>query len=134
MQRRLLLLAGVGAAVLLVAASATATTKVSGSANGSSLAAAPFAESWANVPRTPAARKAKTVLVFGAEQDITGFNTLNADESALWAQRRRDAGDLGPQGVLIGVQGVETGDVLLGAEDDDVLRLAGCGRPRHVRP
>ena len=74
MQRRLWLLAGVGAAVLLVAASATATTKVAGSAKGSTLAAAPFAQSWANVPRTPAARKAKSVLVFGAEQDITGFN------------------------------------------------------------
>jgi len=86
MQRRLWLLAGVGAAVLLVAASATATTKVAGSAKGSTLAAAPFAESWANVPRTPAARKAKSVLVFGAEQDITGFNVLNADENALWAQ------------------------------------------------
>jgi peptide/nickel transport system substrate-binding protein len=86
MQRRLWLLAGVGAAVLLIAASATATTKVAGSANGSTLAAAPFAESWANVPRTPAARKAKDVVVFGAEQDITGFNTLNADENALWAQ------------------------------------------------
>jgi len=86
MQRRLWLLAGVGAAVLLVAASATATTKVAGSAKGSTLAAAPFAQSWANVPRTPAARKAKSVLVFGAEQDITGFNVLNADENALWAQ------------------------------------------------
>jgi peptide/nickel transport system substrate-binding protein len=86
MQRRLWLLAGVGAAVLLVAASATATTKVAGSAKSSTLAAAPFAQSWANVPRTPAARKAKSVLVFGAEQDITGFNVLNADENALWAQ------------------------------------------------
>jgi len=86
MQRRLWLLAGVGAAVLLIAASATATTKVAGSAKGSTLAAAPFAQSWANVPRTPAARKAKSVLVFGAEQDITGFNVLNADENALWAQ------------------------------------------------
>ena len=86
MQRRLWLLAGVGAAVLMIAASATATTKVAGSAKSSSLAAAPFAQSWANVPRTPAARKAKSVLVFGAEQDITGFNVLDADENALWAQ------------------------------------------------
>ena len=50
------------------------------------MAAAPFAQSWANVPRTTAGRKAKDVVVFGAEQDITGFNTLNADENALWAQ------------------------------------------------
>jgi peptide/nickel transport system substrate-binding protein len=37
------------------------------------------------VPRTSAARKAKSVLVFGAEQDITGFNVLNADQNALWS-------------------------------------------------
>ena len=75
MHRRLWLLAGAAAAVLLLAASATATTKVAGSARGSTLAAAPFAQSWAQVPRTPAGRKAKSVLVFGMEQDIVGFNT-----------------------------------------------------------
>ncbi|MHB8649721.1 MAG: peptide ABC transporter substrate-binding protein [Gaiellaceae bacterium] len=86
MHRRLWLLAGAGAAVLLLAASASATTKVAaGSARASTLAAAPFAQAWANVPRTPAARKAKSTLVFGMEQDITGFNLAQADETAYWA-------------------------------------------------
>jgi peptide/nickel transport system substrate-binding protein len=85
MQRRLWLLAGAGAAVLMIAASATATTKVAGSAKSSTLAAAPFAQSWANVPRTQAGRKAKSVLVFGMEQDVSGFNTAQADQNAYWA-------------------------------------------------
>ncbi len=85
MHRRLWLLAGVGAAVVVLAASATATTKVAGSAKASSFAAAPFAQAWANVPRTTAARKAKDVLVFGGEQDPAGFNGLQADQSSYWA-------------------------------------------------
>ncbi|HMH59577.1 MAG TPA: peptide ABC transporter substrate-binding protein [Galbitalea sp.] len=85
MQRRLWLLAGAGAAVLMIAASATATTKVAGSAKGSTLAAAPFAQAWANVPKTAAARKAKSVLVFGMEQDVTGFNTGEESQNAYWA-------------------------------------------------
>jgi len=63
---------------MLLAASATATTKVAGSARGAESAAAPFAQSWAQVPRTTAGRKAKSVLVFGVEQDINGFNTVLA--------------------------------------------------------
>ena len=78
MHRRLWLLAGAAAAVMLLAASATATTKVAGSARGAQSAAAPFAESWAKVPQTTAGRKAKSVLVFGVEQDINGFNTVLA--------------------------------------------------------
>src|SRR5581483_8521985 len=39
------------------------------------LRAAPFAQSWAQVPQTTAGRAAKSVLVFGEEQDINGFNT-----------------------------------------------------------
>src|SRR4051794_37898929 len=67
---------GSGAAILAVATSATATTKVAGSAQAADAtpAAAPFAQAWANVPRSQAARKAKDVLVFGQEQDIVGFN------------------------------------------------------------
>ena len=75
MHRRLWLLAGVAAAVLLLTASATATTEVAGSAKGAESSAAPFAQAWANVPRTTAGRKARSVLVFGVEQDINGFNT-----------------------------------------------------------
>src|SRR5471032_1947153 len=87
MHRRLWLFAGAGAAVLLLAASATATTKVvSGThASGATPAAAPFAQSWANVPRTTAARKAKSVVVFGMEQDVDGFNTALTCCNEFWA-------------------------------------------------
>lgn len=87
MHRRLWLFAGAAAAVLLLAASATATTKVvsSARASGATPAAAPFAQAWANVPRTTAARKAKSVVVFGMEQDIDGFNTVLTCCNAFWA-------------------------------------------------
>jgi len=86
MHRRLWLLAGAALAVLLVAATATATTKVAGKASaGAQSAAAPFAESWAQVPRTPAGRKAKDTLVFGQEQDIVGFNTALTCCNQFWA-------------------------------------------------
>jgi peptide/nickel transport system substrate-binding protein len=82
MHRRLWLLAGAALALLVVGATASASTRV---ATAPKLAAAPFAQSWANVPRTPAARKAKSVLVFGMEQDVTGFNTGQTDQNAYWA-------------------------------------------------
>jgi peptide/nickel transport system substrate-binding protein len=85
MQRRLWLLVGAAAAVMVLAISATATTKVAGSKHGATLAAAPFAEAWANVPRTTAGRKAKDVLVFGGEQDPAGFNGLQATQASFWA-------------------------------------------------
>jgi len=75
MHRKLWLLAGAAVTVLLVAASATATTKVASSAKGAESAAAPFSQAWAQVPQTTAGRKAKSILVFGIEQDINGFNT-----------------------------------------------------------
>src|SRR5438105_3036242 len=74
MHKRLWLLVGAAAAILIVATSATATTKVAGSAKGAESAAAPFSQSWAQVPRTTAGRRAKSILVFGEEQDINGFN------------------------------------------------------------
>src|SRR3954470_8449693 len=86
MQRRLWLLVGAAIAVMVLAISATATTKVAGSKHGATLAAAPFAEAWANVPRTAAGRKAKDVLVFGGEQDPAGFNTNQATQNSFWAQ------------------------------------------------
>jgi peptide/nickel transport system substrate-binding protein len=85
MHRRLWLLAGAAVAVLLVAATATATNKATEKAAGAESSAAPFAQSWANVPRTPAARKAKDVLVFGQEQDIVGFNTNLTCCNQFWA-------------------------------------------------
>src|ERR1700709_1862932 len=82
MQKRLGLFVGVALALLAMAASAGATSHV---ATAHKLAAAPFAQAWANVPRTPAARKAKSVLVFGMEQDVTGFNTGEESQNAYWA-------------------------------------------------
>src|SRR3954469_14056076 len=111
MHRRLWLLAGVGAAVLLLAASATATTKSASSARGATLSAAPFAQSWANVPRTPAARKAKSVLVFGAEQDVVGFNTALASENAFW-------------GVVMGGTPIIRGEYIIDDQANYLLDLA----------
>jgi peptide/nickel transport system substrate-binding protein len=87
MHRRLWLIAGMVLAVMIVATTATATTKVAGSARvaDSAPAAAPFAQSWAAVPRTMAARKAKDIVVFGQEQDIVGFNTNLTCCNQFWA-------------------------------------------------
>jgi ABC-type transport system substrate-binding protein len=87
MHKRLWLLVGAAAAVLLLAASATAKTKVAGTAAvaDGTPAAAPFAQAWAQVPRTTAGRKAANVVVFGAEQDIDGFNTNLSCCNELWA-------------------------------------------------
>jgi len=82
MHRRLWLLAGTAATVLLLGASATAAH---GSAATTTPAAAPFAESWARVPTTEAARRAKDTLVFGMEQDIDGFNTNLTCCNEFWA-------------------------------------------------
>jgi len=72
------LLGGAAAVVLVAAVSANAMTKLSDSARGAESSAAPFNQAWAQVPRTTAGRKAKSILVFGVEQDITGFNTFLA--------------------------------------------------------
>jgi ABC-type transport system substrate-binding protein len=87
MHKRLWLLVGAAAAVLLLAASASAKTKVAGTAAvaDGTPAAAPFAQAWAQVPRTTAGRKAANVVVFGAEQDIDGFNTNLSCCNELWA-------------------------------------------------
>ena len=85
MLRRLWLLAGGAAVVLMLAASATATTKSGGSQHATKLAAAPFAQSWANTPRTVAGRKAKDTVVIADEQDPSGFNVYQATQSSAWA-------------------------------------------------
>jgi len=82
MTRRLWLVAVTVFAVLAVVGTASGSGRSSHTAR---LAAAPFAKSWANVPRTTAARKAKSTLVFGMEQDITGFNTTEESQSSFWA-------------------------------------------------
>jgi len=85
MHKRLWLLAVAAVAVLLLAASATARTTSSGSVHAASLKAAPFAESWAQTPRTVAGRKAKDVVVIADEQDPSGFNVYQATQSSAWA-------------------------------------------------
>jgi len=85
MHRRLWLIAGMGAVVVALTASASAGAKVAAPSASASPAAAPFAFAWANVPRTPAARKASSVLVFGMEQDSDGFNLAEADETEYWS-------------------------------------------------
>ena len=82
MHKRLWLLAGALLAMVCVAATATATTTVSSKATQS---AAPFAQSWAQTPRTLAGRKAKDTVVFGQEQDIDGFNTVLTCCNEFWA-------------------------------------------------
>jgi ABC-type transport system substrate-binding protein len=69
MRNLLPLLAAASLAATVSAASARPTRA------GAASAAAPFAHSWAHVPRSQAARRARRILVFGQEQDVTGFNT-----------------------------------------------------------
>ncbi len=81
MQARLWLLLGASTTALILAGGATATQRVSGATQ----VASPFAVSWGNAPRTTAGRRAKTVLVFGQEQDVNGFNTLLTCCNQFWA-------------------------------------------------
>src|SRR5581483_8493665 len=84
MHRRLWLGAVVGATALLLTASATAKTGATQASQGTP-AAAPFAQAWAQVPRTTAGRKAANVVVFGAEQDVNGFNSQLSCCNQVWA-------------------------------------------------
>jgi peptide/nickel transport system substrate-binding protein len=83
MAKRLMIAAAATLSVLALAAAATGSP--SAASRSTSLSAAPFAQAWAQVPRTPAARRAKDVLVFGMEQDIVGFNTALTCCGAYWA-------------------------------------------------
>jgi peptide/nickel transport system substrate-binding protein len=76
MHRRLWLLAGAAAALLVLVTSATASHKSAASASASrgTPAAKPFAKVFAHTPRTLAARKAKLTTIWAEEQDINGFN------------------------------------------------------------
>jgi peptide/nickel transport system substrate-binding protein len=87
MHRRVWFLAAAVIAVLGLAGSAAGMTaaKSNSSSSASNLHAAPFAKAWASIPRTPAARAAKKTMVFGLEQTVTGFNSLDADENAYYA-------------------------------------------------
>jgi peptide/nickel transport system substrate-binding protein len=61
------------AAVLVAAVGADADTA---RRSGTTAAAAPFAAAWAKVPSSPAARRARNVVVFGAHGQISGFNPV----------------------------------------------------------
>jgi peptide/nickel transport system substrate-binding protein len=87
--RRWLLAGAVAAAAMLVTASATSArgNHVFGAATAfdGTPAAAPFANAWAQVPMTTAARRAASIVVFGAEQDIDGFNANLSCCNQLWS-------------------------------------------------
>ena len=85
MPKRISLIAGAGLAMLVIAGSATAVGHRSSTSAGATASAAPFAQSWAQVPRTSAARQAKDILVFGQEQDIVGFNAALTCCSQFWS-------------------------------------------------
>ena len=83
MLKRLIIAAGTALSVLALAAAATGSPSAAN--RPATRSAAPFAQAWATVPRTTAARRAKDVLVFGMEQDITGFNTALTCCGSYWA-------------------------------------------------
>jgi peptide/nickel transport system substrate-binding protein len=85
--RRHLWLFACAAAVVVAAATASASTDVAArrALAGATPAASPFAASWADVPLTSAARRAKGVVVFGQEQDIDGYNTVLTCCNEFWA-------------------------------------------------
>jgi peptide/nickel transport system substrate-binding protein len=85
MPKRISLIVGAALATLVVATSATAVGHRASTSAGAATWAAPFAQSWAQVPRTSAARQAKDILVFGQEQDIVGFNANLTCCSQFWS-------------------------------------------------
>jgi peptide/nickel transport system substrate-binding protein len=80
-RRRIWLPAGVAIAALYVASSTSPTSGVS-KGLGATPAGAPF--NLAAIPKTQAARKAESVLVFGMGQDVNGFNTALSCCSSWW--------------------------------------------------
>jgi peptide/nickel transport system substrate-binding protein len=85
MPKRISLIAGAALAMLVIASSATAVGHRASTSASATASAAPFAQSWAQVPRTSAARQAKDILVFGQEQDIVGFNAALTCCSQFWS-------------------------------------------------
>ena len=85
MRRRHWLMPAVIVVVLATVTSAAAKTGSRSEAAKGTMAAAPFAQSWAQVPATAAGRKAANVVVVGAEQTFNGFNTVLNCCSQLWA-------------------------------------------------
>jgi peptide/nickel transport system substrate-binding protein len=79
---RAVFVCGLGALVLLVGAGGAEAR--GGESSAATPAAAPFAEAWASVPASPAARKARNSVVFGATGSISGFNTVLTCCNLLW--------------------------------------------------
>jgi len=79
MHRRIWFLVAAAVTVLVVAGAGAAT----GSASAKILQAAPF--NAASIAKTPAARAVSNSMVYGMEQDVTGFDSLNANQTQYWA-------------------------------------------------
>jgi len=87
MHKRLWLFAGALLAGLLLVAGASAMKSSVAANEGTTQATASHVlPAIAGVPDSPAARKAKSILVFGAEQDVDGFNVSLNCCSEYWAQ------------------------------------------------
>jgi peptide/nickel transport system substrate-binding protein len=71
MRMRVLFPVAIAAAAVAVLPAATEASTTGGAAS----ATAPFARSWAHVPRSQGVRRARRILVFGQEQAVAGFNT-----------------------------------------------------------
>jgi ABC-type transport system substrate-binding protein len=54
--------------------------------SGATRAAAPFAQAWASVPASAAARRARNIVVFGTGGSVDGFNTQLGTSNDLIAQ------------------------------------------------
>lgn len=84
MHKRIWFLVAAAAALLAIAGSAAATG--SGAASAAPGTVQPFAKSWAQTPRTPAAREAKKTITVAMEQDLAGTWNINQASSTLaWA-------------------------------------------------
>ena len=94
MHRRLWLLAGAGAAMLLLAVSATATTKVAGSAHRPSwpLPRSP-SRGRTSRERLPAARRRASSSSV-VSRTSSGFNTVQPTQNAYWAAVDRQHADI----------------------------------------
>src|SRR5437660_456641 len=88
MHKRFWLFAGAVLAGLLLVAGASAMSlspSIASKESGTQAKASHILPAIPGVPDSPAARKAKNIMVFGAEQDVDGFNTNLNCCSEYWA-------------------------------------------------
>lgn len=81
MHRRIWFLAVAAVAVLAVAGSAAATRTKPAATASTMGKVVPFATAFANTPRTPAARQAKSTITVAQEQDLGSGTTWNVDQA-----------------------------------------------------